>query len=145
MVSVACFEKYTEANTFQRMVFVVVSEEGRDVLLCFCPMGWESREVAKWYIWLYIKDFLESASSKFLFELLDRRNGALQKIRRSVFMAGVERQGWQSAGVESGRGNQRGERRRRDKEVAAGSTGERICCCRGPAHQELCSETRFDK
>lgn len=103
MVIVACFEKekYTEVKTFQRMIFVLVSKEGKDMLLYFCPVGWENREVEKWYICLYIKDFLESASSKFLFELLDGRNGALQKIR-CVFMTGVERQSCQSSGIESG-------------------------------------------
>lgn len=85
------------------MMLVLVSKEGKDILLYFCPMGWENRGVAKRYICLYIKYFLESASSKLLFELLDGRSGAWQKTKCSVFMTGVERQSWQSAGIESGR------------------------------------------
>lgn len=56
MVIVACFEKekYTEVKTFQRMIFVLVSKEGKDILLYFCPMGWENREVEKWYIYVCI-------------------------------------------------------------------------------------------
>ena len=89
-------------KTFQKMIFILVSKGGEDILPYFCPVGWENQEVEKWYICLYIKDFIESASSKFLFDVLDGWNGALPKIRHSGFMIGVEQQSWQLSGIESG-------------------------------------------
>lgn len=82
MVIVACFEKskYTEVKPCQRMVFLLVFKEGKDMLLYSCSVDWENWEVEKCYLCLYIKDFLESASSKFLLGLLDGRSGAWQKM-----------------------------------------------------------------